>query len=34
MKAQIANMSINENAGFKSEYHVRLFFKFDMFAFS
>lgn len=25
MKAQIANMSLNENAGFKSEYHVRLF---------
>lgn len=23
MKAQIANMSLNENAGFKSEYHVR-----------
>lgn len=33
MKAQIANMSINENAGFKSEYHVRLIF-FDMVAFS
>lgn len=26
MKAQIANMSVNENAGFKSEYHVRLNF--------
>lgn len=26
MKAQIANMSLNENAGFKSEYHVRLNF--------
>lgn len=25
MKAQIANMSLNENAGFKSEYHVRCF---------
>lgn len=25
MKAQITNMSLNENAGFKSEYHVRLF---------
>lgn len=24
MKAQISNMSLNENAGFKSEYHVRL----------
>lgn len=23
MKAQITNMSLNENAGFKSEYHVR-----------
>lgn len=23
MKAQISNMSLNENAGFKSEYHVR-----------
>lgn len=23
MKAHIANMSLNENAGFKSEYHVR-----------
>lgn len=23
MKAQLANMSLNENAGFKSEYHVR-----------
>lgn len=22
MKAQITNMSLNENAGFKSEYHV------------
>lgn len=30
MKAQIANMSLNENAGFKSEYHVR-FFKNDFF---
>lgn len=26
MKAQITNMSLNENAGFKSEYHVRFFF--------
>lgn len=26
MKAQIMNMSLNENAGFKSEYHVRLIF--------
>lgn len=25
MKAQIANMSLNENAGFKNEYHVRFF---------
>lgn len=25
MKAQIANMSLNENPGFKSEYHVRYF---------
>lgn len=25
MKAQITNMSLNENAGFKSEYHVRYF---------
>lgn len=25
MKAQITNMSLNENAGFKSEYHVRVF---------
>lgn len=25
MKSQIANMSLNENAGFKSEYHVRFF---------
>lgn len=25
MKAHIANMSLNENAGFKSEYHVRYF---------
>lgn len=25
MKAQIINMSLNENAGFKNEYHVRLF---------
>lgn len=25
MKAQITNMSLNENAGFKSEYHVRFF---------
>lgn len=25
MKAQIANMSLNENTGFKSEYHVRSF---------
>lgn len=23
MKAHITNMSLNENAGFKSEYHVR-----------
>lgn len=23
MKAQITNMSLNENAGFKNEYHVR-----------
>lgn len=34
MRAQIANMSLNENGGFKSEYHVRLFFLFDMFVFS
>lgn len=27
MKAQITNMSLNENAGFKSEYHVRYFLK-------
>lgn len=26
MKAQITNMSLNENAGFKSEYRVRFFF--------
>lgn len=26
IKAQIANMSANENAGFKSEYHVRISF--------
>lgn len=26
MKAQIANMSLNENAGFKNEYHVKLKF--------
>lgn len=25
MKAQIKNMSLNDNTGFKSEYHVRLF---------
>lgn len=25
MKAQITNMSLNENAGFKSEYNVRVF---------
>lgn len=25
MKAQITNMSLNENAGFKREYHVRCF---------
>lgn len=25
MKAQIASMSLNENTGFKSEYHVRFF---------
>lgn len=25
MKAQITNMSLNENAGFKNEYHVRYF---------
>lgn len=25
MRAQITNMSLNENAGFKSEYHVRRF---------
>lgn len=30
MKAQVANMSLNENGGFKSEYHVR-FFKNDFF---
>lgn len=28
MKAQITNMSINEKAGFKSEYHVRCFILF------
>lgn len=28
IKAQIANMFLNENAGFKSEYHVRVFVKF------
>lgn len=26
MTAQITNMSLNENSGFKSEYHVRLLF--------
>lgn len=26
MKAQITNMSLNENIGFKTEYHVCLFF--------
>lgn len=26
MKAQITNMSLHENAGFKSEYHVIYFF--------
>lgn len=26
IKAQVANMSVNENAGFKSEYHVRILF--------
>lgn len=26
MKAQITNMSAADNAGFKSEYHVKLFF--------
>lgn len=34
IKAQIANMSLNENTGFKSEYHVRpfnLFFIFFLF---
>lgn len=25
MKAQITNMSLNENNGFKSEYHVRIY---------
>lgn len=30
MKAQISNMSLNENAGFKSEYHVRFFFLLSM----
>lgn len=24
MRAQITNLSLNENAGFKSEYHVRI----------
>lgn len=33
MKAQITNMSLNENAGFKSEYHVRLFLLIDLFLF-
>lgn len=33
MKAQIANMSLNENTGFKSEYHVRLFILFFFFLF-
>lgn len=27
MKAQITNMSANENVGFKTEYHVRVNFK-------
>lgn len=26
MKAQITNMSVNENSGFKREYHVSYFF--------
>lgn len=26
IKAQVANMSVNENAGFKSEYQVGIFF--------
>lgn len=29
--AQISNMSANENAGFKSEYHVRVTFKTSLF---
>lgn len=32
MKAQIANMSLNENTGFKSEYHVRSFNSFFFFS--
>ena len=28
MKAQIANMSVNDNAGFKNEYNVRKLFLF------
>lgn len=31
MKAQITNMSVNENSGFKREYHVRYFFFIDSF---
>lgn len=31
MKAQITNMSLNENAGFKSEYHVRYLKKINCF---
>lgn len=34
MKAQIANMSLNENTGFKSEYHVRTFILFFLFFYS
>ena len=31
IKAQISNMSAKENAGFKSEYNVRLIFKYILF---
>lgn len=33
MNAQITNMTINENAGFKSEYNVRFFFRISLFLF-
>lgn len=33
MKAQITNMSLNENAGFKSEYHVRFSLLINLFLF-